>query len=146
MDDSLEPGRGSLDDEAQGFPEAPRKRTGPSRTAKGRQDVAESVDGRRFSDYVRALYKRRWLAIAIFATIIVGTLIYSFTVTPSYEARTRLLIEAEEPNVVAFKSVIDEQLARADYYTTQYNVLQSRSLARLTLESLHLWDTAPFRV
>ena len=56
----------------------------------------------------------------------------------------RLLIEAEEPNVVNFKGVIDEQQAKADYYTTQYNILQSRALARKTLESLKLWNKPPF--
>ena len=31
-----------------------------------------------------------------------------------------------------------------DYYQTQYNVLQSRALARRTLDGLHLWNTPPF--
>lgn len=95
-------------------------------------------------DYVKVLYKRRWLAVSVFSVIVLGTLIYSLTTTPVYQARARLLIEADDPNVVSFKSVIDEQQAKADYYTTQYNILQSRSLARKTLEELKLWDKAPF--
>ena len=33
---------------------------------------------------------------------------------------------------------------RRDYYQTQYNVLQSRALARRTLDGLRLWNTPPF--
>jgi capsular exopolysaccharide synthesis family protein len=95
-------------------------------------------------DYVRVLYKRRWTAFTAFA-LVVGTItVYTFTATPIYEARTRLLLEAEQQNVVSFKQVVDEDQARADYYQTQYNVLQSRALARRTLDDLRLWNTPPF--
>jgi polysaccharide biosynthesis transport protein len=67
-------------------------------------------------------------------------MLYTFTVTPIYEARTRLLIESDNPNVISFKEVIDEQGAKADYYHTQYNILQSRGLARKTLDVLDLWE------
>ncbi len=39
-----------------------------------------------------------------------------------------------------FKEVIDEDQAKADYYQTQYNILQSRTLARKTIDSLGLWQ------
>jgi capsular exopolysaccharide synthesis family protein len=41
---------------------------------------------------------------------------------------------------VSFKEVIDEQAAKIDYYQTQYNILQSRTLARRTIDQLKLWD------
>ena len=66
--------------------------------------------------------------------------VYTFTATPIFEARTRLLIEADKQNVVSFKEVVDEDQTKADYYQTQYNILQSRALARKTIESLKLWD------
>src|SRR5438132_13249001 len=95
-------------------------------------------------DYVRVLHKRRWTAITAFLLIIVSVTVYTFTATPIFEARTRLLIEADNPNVVSFKEVINEEQAKADYYQTQYSLLQSRALARKTLESLRLWDKPPF--
>src|SRR6185436_11733554 len=59
-----------------------------------------------------------------------------------FEAKTRLLIEADDQNVVNFKQVIEEdRQQKADYYQTQYNILQSRVLARKTIEALHLWDS-----
>src|SRR5205807_1127774 len=95
-------------------------------------------------DYVRVLHKRRWTAITAFLLVAVIVTVYTFTATPIFEARTRLLIEADNPNVVSFKEVINEEQAKADYYQTQYSLLQSRALARKTVESLKLWDRPPF--
>ena len=95
-------------------------------------------------DYLRVLHKRRWTAVTAFLIVLVGVTVYTFTATPLFEARTRLLIEADNPNVVSFKEVIDEQGTKADYYQTQYNILQSRALARKTLDSLQLWDDTRF--
>lgn len=90
--------------------------------------------------YVRAVYKRRYLAMAVFLLVVGGVTLRTYTATPIYEATTRLLIDAENPNVVGFQEVINEQQARADYYLTQYNMLQSRSLARRTIEAMNAWQ------
>jgi polysaccharide biosynthesis transport protein len=95
-------------------------------------------------DYVKVLYKRRWTAFTAFALVVGAITVYTFTATPIYEARTRLLLEAEQQHVVNFKEVVDEDQTKADYYQTQYNVLQSRALARRTLDGLRLWNTPPF--
>jgi capsular exopolysaccharide synthesis family protein len=92
-------------------------------------------------DYVRVLYKRRWTAAAVFLLVLLAATVHTFTATPVYEARTRLLIESDEPNIVAFKEVIDQAQAESDYYQTQYNILQSRSLVRETIDDLQLWDS-----
>ncbi len=95
-------------------------------------------------DYVRVLSKRRWVAGTAFTVVVLLATVYTFTATPIYEASTKLLIESENPNVVSFKEVIDEQSAKIDYYQTQYNILQSRSLARRTMDKLALWDREEF--
>ena len=97
------------------------------------------------TDYLRVLYKRRWTAVTIFLLVVVSVVVYAFTATPIYEARTRLLIETDEQNIVTFKTVVDETQAKADYYQTQYNILQSRALARQTIEDLKLWNSPLFR-
>jgi polysaccharide biosynthesis transport protein len=92
-------------------------------------------------DYARVVVKRRHVAIAVFAAIFLATAVYSFTATSLYEGRVQLLIEADNPNVVNFTEVIDEAQNRQDYYQTQYKLLQSRSLAKQTIESLELWKS-----
>lgn len=98
------------------------------------------VDDVHLLDYVKVLYKRRWSAVTAFAVVFVGVAVYTFTATPIFEAKTRLLIESDEQNVVSFKQVVDEDQTKADYYQTQYSILQSRALARKTLDQLKLWD------
>src|SRR4051794_7274629 len=90
-------------------------------------------------DYVKVVYKRRWLVGTVFTVILLAVTVYTFTVTPIYEGKTELLIEVDNPNVVSFKEVIDEQQSKADYYQTQYKLLQSRSLAKKTADTLNLW-------
>ena len=91
-------------------------------------------------DYVKVLYKRRRIALTSFLVVVLAGVVYTFTATPIYEARVQLLIEAENPNVVSFKEVIEQDKATNDYYQTQYRILQSRSLARRTLTQQKLWD------
>src|SRR5215831_558650 len=96
------------------------------------------------SDYLRVLYKRRWPALTVFLIVFVGTCIFTFTATPIYNARVQLLIEKENTNVVTFKEAVEQNQLTDDYYQTQYKILQSRALARRTLDSLNLWHFPQF--
>jgi capsular exopolysaccharide synthesis family protein len=118
----------------------------PSRTGAARGESGGRFDSRdvHLIDYVKVLYKRRWTAIMAFVLVVGTATVNTFTATPIYQARTRLLIETENPNVVSFKAVVEENQARLDYYLTQYSILQSRALARRTLNELDLWKTPPF--
>jgi hypothetical protein len=54
-------------------------------------------DERHLMDYVRVLYKRRWIAIPAFVIVcLVGT-INSYRKVTIYEARTQILIEKDTP-------------------------------------------------
>ena len=99
-----------------------------------------AFDEKHLSDYLKVMYRRRWPAATAFVTIVVAVLVYTFTATPIYKARVQLLIESDNPNVVSFKEVIQQDKATNDYYQTQYRILQSRSLARRTLDSMNAWD------
>jgi polysaccharide biosynthesis transport protein len=95
-------------------------------------------------DYVRILYRRRWTAITTIVVVTVSVAVYTFTIIPIYQAGARLLIDAENPNVVSFKEVIEQDQTTQDYYQTQYNILQSRALARRILDEQNLWSEPPF--
>lgn len=129
-------------------PQAPRLRLEPEprrASATYPPQVHSPIDREvHLLDYVKVLYKRRATAITAFIVVVGSVLLYMVTTTPIYEAKTRLLIESEDQNVVNFKQVVDEDQTKIDYYQTQYNILQSRALARRTLDQLKLWDTPPF--
>src|SRR5207237_8673278 len=92
------------------------------------------------TDYLKVLYKRRWTALTAFVVIVLSVMVYTFTATPIFEARVQILIEKENSNVVTFKEAIEQNQIADDYYQTQYKILQSRALARRTIDGLELWE------
>lgn len=95
-------------------------------------------------DYVRVLYKRRWTALTAFLIVVLSVTVRTFTATPIYEASVKILIEKKNPNVVSFQQVSDEDKGNTDYYQTQYKILESRALARRTIDALKFWDHPQF--
>lgn len=91
-------------------------------------------------DHLRVVYKRRWTALTAFVVTCGATFIYSSATTPLYHAKVQLLIENENPNVVKFDDVYEGSKNSNDYYQTQYKLLQSRLIARRTLDGEKLWD------
>jgi capsular exopolysaccharide synthesis family protein len=107
---------------------------------RNRAHVRRAPEGPHLRDYARILVKRRHVALTGFAIVAMSAALYTFTATPVYEGKTQLLIEADDPNVVSFKQVIDEAQSRQDYYQTQYRLLQSRTVAKKTIDALSLWN------
>lgn len=107
----------------------------------GSQAASDDVE---LFDYLRVLHKRRWTAITAFLLVFGSVTLYTFTATPIYTATVQILIENENPNVIKFEEVYDQNKTSADYYQTQYRLLQSRLLARRTLDAENLWQHPVF--
>jgi capsular exopolysaccharide synthesis family protein len=120
---------------------APATANGPSagENAAGAYSAIPFAE-RHVLDYVRVLYKRRWTALPVVAVIVAFVAYSSVTTTPIYEASAQLLIEAEAQNIISFKEVVEQDRSTADYYQTQYRILQSRALAKATIDALQLWE------
>ncbi len=99
------------------------------------EKIEEKIDLR---DYLRIILKHRWTIITVFWVIVITVTIHSFTATPIYKATTRLIIEKENPNVVSFQEVMAVDASGTDYYQTQYKIIESRTVARAVIKSLHL--------
>src|SRR6476646_4094961 len=97
-------------------------------------------DERHVMDYVRVLYKRRWVAIPAFLIVFTIGTINSFRTTPVYEAHTQLLIEKDTPKVGNLTTMFQETEGwyNDDFYQTQMRILESRTLARRPAELMNL--------
>ena len=95
-------------------------------------------------DYVRVVYKRRWVAIPVFLTVFTIGAINSYRTTPLYQASTQILIEKDTPKVGDLSTIFQQNDGwyNDDFYQTQFRLLQSRSLARKTAEAMKL-DSHP---
>jgi capsular exopolysaccharide synthesis family protein len=126
---------------------APPNRSAMDQARRSNGDVTgsrHSGDEVRIVDALWALYRRKWLIAAVVAAALAGAIAYNRTAQPIYEARARLLLEPNIPDVVPFRASSADQ-GRLDYYLTQLEVLKSQSIARKTLENLNLLDTDPRR-
>lgn len=99
---------------------------------------AQAAEEFQIADYLRILYKRRWLAGTVFIVVFGMVALQTFTAVSVYEARVQVLIENEENNTVSFEDVISQRVA-PDYYQTQYRLLTSRALAKRAMDAGKFW-------
>ena len=91
------------------------------------------------TDYLRILYKRRWVALPAFLLVFVSGALDTIRAVPIYEARTQLLIERDTRRQTSIDAIVDDRSSgyyEDGFYQTQYNVLRSRSLALRAVEAL----------
>ena len=88
--------------------------------------------------YLAVIYRRRWVALGMFAVVFVLALVRTFSETPIYEATAEMLIDADSPNIVSFDDVMQTNRRALDYFQTQYRLLTSRSLVKQALEESNL--------
>src|SRR6187455_1601581 len=93
-------------------------------------------------DYFRVVYKRRWIALPVFLIVFVIGVVNALRQIPVYQSHTQLLIESDSPKVARLDQMFQSQSAFMDddFYQTQFRILQSRSLAKATIDSMKLWD------
>jgi succinoglycan biosynthesis transport protein ExoP len=103
-------------------------------------DPYATPPAKHLSDYLRVLYKRRWLASAVFLAVFVFGAIRTMKQTPMYEARTQIMIEKEARRATSLDTVLDDQQSYYDddFYPTQLRILESRKLAGRVVEKLGL--------
>jgi uncharacterized protein involved in exopolysaccharide biosynthesis len=97
------------------------------------------------TEYLRVLYKRRWVAVPAFLVVFLSGTLNSIRTVPVYEAQTQLLIERDSRRVTSISSALDDRSAYYDddFYPTQYRILQSRSLALRTVRALEEASVSP---
>jgi polysaccharide biosynthesis transport protein len=91
-------------------------------------------------DYVRVVLRRKYLVIFVFSIVILAAVAYLRATVPIYEARARLIIEARTPDAAGPIGEPSDQTKTQQDYQTHYQLLQSRNLARKTIDTLGLWD------
>jgi capsular exopolysaccharide synthesis family protein len=91
------------------------------------------------------LMKRRWLAATFFLAAVGAALALTLLSPPIYSAKTVLLIEPDDPEVIDIKQVVGNSFGwDDDYYTTQHEILRSRSIAGRVVRDLQLEEEPAF--
>lgn len=93
--------------------------------------------------FIRTLFRLRWFILLPLLLIVGGTALYTYTRPVVYESSALVLIEKAGENSLANEGVKVERL-QEDYYQTQYEILQSRSLADRVAKKLNIADNPEF--
>lgn len=107
-------------------------------------EIHSSEEEIHLRDYLKVIQKRKWTVISFFVILVTTVTISTFKMRPIYRSTVQILIEKENPNIVEFRQVMEVNAVDLDYYQTQYKMLESRSLARQVIDSLHLQDHPEF--
>ena len=101
---------------------------------------APGADAPDLRDYWVVIRKRMRLIAAFFLGAVALTALVVFNLTPLYTARGTVLLEAETAPILETKAPISspEVSGEHDFYKTQYDILQSRSLAAIVIKDLNL--------
>ncbi len=87
-------------------------------------------------DYIEILFRRKWIVIVFFISVVGVVTLGSFLMKPVYKATSTLQIKRVTPNIVTFKDDYQAERLEKDYYLTQYKVLKSRNLAGRVITKL----------
>lgn len=88
-------------------------------------------------DYLSVILKRKWIVTIFLIAVVVSSAVLTSTMTPLYKSTVVIKIDKEAPNILSFKGV-EIAGSGVDYYTTQYEILKSRSLAEKVIRRLNL--------
>lgn len=93
-------------------------------------------------DYARIVYKRRWIALPAFLLVFCTMTFNALRETPLYRSQVQMLIEKDAPTVATLDQMFQSQEGwyNDEFYQTQNRILQSRSLAKRTIDAMNLWD------
>jgi len=107
------------------------------------QLTTREIGGMTLADYSRAFWKRKWLVLLVFSLVVFFAAVFSIHQPKIYEAVASVEIDLQAERIFSNMSDVYElgDLSYWDsksYFETQYKILQSRMVAEMVVERLHL--------
>src|SRR5262249_27405903 len=106
-------------------------------------DDAEQLAAKFFESW-RIFKKRKWLILSIVAAFVTLNGVRTLMETPLYTATVRLQIDANVANIVEHGDNVVPVDTSKDFMRTQYELLQSRTMAERVVSSLSLANDPNF--
>src|SRR5665648_409205 len=110
----------------------------------------EMDQGSGLKEYVHILLKRKWCVIITFLSIFLTVVLYTFLRTPIYRASATLQLTQDNPgSSVNAQDSISKFFTAGDsedkFLQTQYQILQSWSMAERVAKALNLYANPNFK-
>jgi len=95
--------------------------------------------GKTIHDYFTIFLKRRWAILSVFFSLVATVTLYSYIATPIYLATAQVLIERQTPQILDQTGGGTPSDSQGEqFYQTQYQLLESRALAKKVADKLQL--------
>ncbi|RYZ75100.1 MAG: polysaccharide biosynthesis tyrosine autokinase [Lysobacteraceae bacterium] len=108
-------------------------------------EAAPADDEINLLEYWQILRERQWLVAGIAAAVFLLALVFTLLATPIFRASSTLQIERDSMKIVDVGALTPaESPMDRDFYQTQYELLQSRSLALRVVQDLKLVEHPQF--
>src|SRR5262245_65771766 len=87
-----------------------------------------ALEEKHLMDYVRVVYRRRWIALPVFLVLFVIGSVNALRMTPVYQAHAQLLIQKDAPTVARLDQIFEAQdtWSESDFYQTQFRSEERR--------------------
>jgi succinoglycan biosynthesis transport protein ExoP len=95
-------------------------------------------------DLLAILRRRRWVILSTVVVLTTLAVLIGLQLTPKYTAKTLVMIDPRQSNVVDLQAVMQGLGTDASTVETQVKVIKSRDLAERVMEKLRLFDDPEF--
>ena len=106
-------------------------------------------EGININDYLQVLKNRKKVIIVFFFTTVFAVTLGSFIMRPVYRATVTLLIDIENPKVLTTTGNVamgaTDYYAYKEYFQSQSEIIQSRSIARHVFEEFNLGNEKKYK-
>src|SRR5579884_1512460 len=96
--------------------------------------------------YLQVIWRHRKVSLVFLIAVVGVSLLISILTKPMYRATSTVEVALENPQIVSFKEVLEDNTQTAEFYNTQQELIQSRSMAEAVLSKYNLWDNPDFKV
>jgi capsular exopolysaccharide synthesis family protein len=112
-------------------------------------DLARRPEEPNVRDYINILSRNRGIIMMFFVTTVLVVTIGSFMMTPIYRAKTTLMIDVENPNVLTSTGVVEIQsqnyYSYKEYYQSQIGIITSLPILQKVFDEFNLINTREYR-
>ena len=91
-------------------------------------------------DFIDVIARRKWLIISILMFAFLSALIFSLTSTKIYETSAMIEVSQGTPQVTKFQEVMGTEGRIREFYDTQVELIQSRSMIDRVINKLNLME------
>ncbi len=95
-------------------------------------------------EYWRILNKRKWVVLSVVAAVVALGIVSTLMMTPLYVASVRLQIDRNAAKIVEGGNITPIEGYDFEFMRTQYELMQSRTLAERVASALKLGDNTDF--